>query len=101
MIDEQLLRGQRALVTGANSGIGEGIARALGAGGAAIPAPALPSIESDRADVLSVGEHVEQRRLFYVSITRAKRTLVVSRARSVGRGAAKQFGLTVTTGGKY
>jgi glucose 1-dehydrogenase len=32
----QPLRGQRALVTGANSGIGEGVARALGAAGAAV-----------------------------------------------------------------
>jgi UvrD-like helicase C-terminal domain len=43
----------------------------------------------------------EQRRLFYVSITRAKKTLVISRALRVGRGAAKQLGLTVTTGNKY
>jgi superfamily I DNA/RNA helicase len=43
----------------------------------------------------------EQRRLFYVSITRAKRTLVVSRARGAGRGAAKQLGLTVTTGSRF
>jgi glucose 1-dehydrogenase len=35
-MDHQTLRGQRALVTGANSGIGEGIARALGAAGAAV-----------------------------------------------------------------
>ena len=33
---EQPLRGQKALVTGASSGIGEGIARALGAAGAAV-----------------------------------------------------------------
>lgn len=33
-MDYQPLRGQKALVTGANSGIGEGIARALGAAGA-------------------------------------------------------------------
>jgi len=33
---QQPLRGQKALVTGANSGIGEGIARALGAAGAAV-----------------------------------------------------------------
>ncbi len=33
---EQLLAGQVALVTGANSGIGEGIARALGGAGAAV-----------------------------------------------------------------
>src|SRR5207249_10123753 len=35
-MDHQPLRGQRALVTGANSGIGEGVARALGAAGAAV-----------------------------------------------------------------
>ena len=40
----------------------------------------------------------EQRRLFYVSITRAKETLVISRALRIGRGPAKQLGLTVTTG---
>jgi glucose 1-dehydrogenase len=33
-MDDQPLRGQKALVTGANSGIGEGIARALAAAGA-------------------------------------------------------------------
>jgi superfamily I DNA/RNA helicase len=43
----------------------------------------------------------EQRRLFYVSITRTKSTLVISRALRVGRGPAKQLGLTVTTGSKY
>src|SRR5206468_3181116 len=35
-MDQQPLRGQRALVTGASSGIGEGIARAFGAAGAAV-----------------------------------------------------------------
>jgi glucose 1-dehydrogenase len=35
-VTAQPLRGQRALVTGASSGIGEGIARALGAAGAAV-----------------------------------------------------------------
>jgi glucose 1-dehydrogenase len=35
-MDTQPLRGQKALVTGANSGIGEGIARALAAAGAAV-----------------------------------------------------------------
>jgi len=33
---DQPLRGQKALVTGASSGIGEGIARALGTAGAAV-----------------------------------------------------------------
>jgi glucose 1-dehydrogenase len=35
-MDHRPLRGQKALVTGANSGIGEGVARALGAAGAAV-----------------------------------------------------------------
>jgi len=43
----------------------------------------------------------EQRRLFYVSITRAKETLVISRALLVGRGPAKQLGLTVTSGSQF
>jgi superfamily I DNA/RNA helicase len=43
----------------------------------------------------------EQQRLFYVSITRARVTLVISRALRVGRGPAKQLGLTVTTGNKF
>jgi glucose 1-dehydrogenase len=36
MLTDQPLRGQKALVTGASSGIGEGVARALGAAGAAV-----------------------------------------------------------------
>jgi glucose 1-dehydrogenase len=36
MLTDQPLKGQKALVTGASSGIGEGIARALGAAGAAV-----------------------------------------------------------------
>ncbi len=52
-----------------------------------------PGTEADYVD--------EQRRLFYVSITRAKETLAISRALRVGRGAAKQLGLTVTTGSKF
>ena len=43
----------------------------------------------------------EQRRLFYVSITRTKETLVIFRALKVSWGLAKQLGLTVTTGAKF
>lgn len=43
----------------------------------------------------------EQRRLFYVSITRAKKTLVISRALQVGYVPAKQLCLRVTTGSKF
>jgi superfamily I DNA/RNA helicase len=41
----------------------------------------------------------EQRRLFYVSITRAKRTLVISRAASIRSGDAQKLGLAVPPGG--
>jgi len=37
----------------------------------------------------------EQRRLFYVSITRTKRTLVISRARRISRTQAMQLGLSI------
>jgi superfamily I DNA/RNA helicase len=43
----------------------------------------------------------EQKRLFYVSITRAKKTLVISRALGVRRGLAYQLGLAVTPGGGF
>jgi hypothetical protein len=44
----------------------------------------------------------EQRRLFYVSITRPKKTLVLSRALKVKRGPARQMGLKVgNSGGPY
>ena len=43
----------------------------------------------------------EQRRLFYVSITRPKETLVLSRALKVKRGLARQIGLKVPMTGGY
>ena len=43
----------------------------------------------------------EQRRLFYVSITRSKRTLVISRASKVGRGEAKRLGLAISPRAGY
>jgi DNA helicase II / ATP-dependent DNA helicase PcrA len=43
----------------------------------------------------------EQRRLFYVSITRPTKTLVLSRAIKVKRGPARQMGLKVTSGGPF
>lgn len=43
----------------------------------------------------------EQRRLFYVSITRSKKTLVLSRAKSIVRGQAKQLGLQVSGGNRH
>lgn len=41
----------------------------------------------------------EQRRLFYVSITRSKQTLVISRAARIRRGDAQRLGLAVGDGG--
>ncbi len=43
----------------------------------------------------------EQRRLFYVSITRSKKTLVLSRAASVSRGQANKLGLAINPGGGF
>jgi DNA helicase II / ATP-dependent DNA helicase PcrA len=43
----------------------------------------------------------EQRRLFYVSITRPKRTLVLSLALKVKRGPARQMGLKVASGDAF
>ncbi|MDP2626614.1 MAG: 3'-5' exonuclease, partial [Candidatus Rokubacteria bacterium] len=62
---------------------------------------ALPGQRRDEYPGTDADYRDEQRRLFYVSITRAKRTLVISRALRVGRGPAKQIGLTVTTGSRY
>jgi DNA helicase-2/ATP-dependent DNA helicase PcrA len=62
---------------------------------------ALPGQRRDEYPGTDLDYRDEQRRLFYVSITRAKRTLVISRALRVGRGPAKQLGLTITTGSRY
>jgi superfamily I DNA/RNA helicase len=62
---------------------------------------ALPGQRRDEYPGTDTDYVDEQRRLFYVSITRAKKTLVISRALRVGRGPAKQLGLTVTTGTKF
>ena len=43
----------------------------------------------------------EQRRLFYVSLTRSKKTLVLSRANSIARSQAKQLGLQISGGNRY
>jgi superfamily I DNA/RNA helicase len=51
-----------------------------------------PGTEADYID--------EQRRLFYVSITRPKKSLVLSRALKVRRGPARQMGPKVTSVGR-
>lgn len=53
MNTERLLRGQTALVTGANSGIGEGIARAMASAGAQV---AINYVTNDEAAFALVGE---------------------------------------------
>jgi DNA helicase-2/ATP-dependent DNA helicase PcrA len=62
---------------------------------------ALPGQRRDEYPGTDADYCDEQRRLFYVSITRAKETLVISRALLVGRGPSKQLGLTVTTGSRF
>ena len=62
---------------------------------------ALPGQRRDEYPGTDADYVDEQRRLFYVSITRAKETLGISRALHVGRGPAKQLGLTITTGSKF
>lgn len=52
-----------------------------------------PGTEADYID--------EQRRLFYVSITRPKKTLVLSRALKVKRGPARLMGLEVSGSGPF
>ena len=62
----------------------------LGLCGEALPSdrrPDYPGTDDDYRE--------EQRRLFYVSITRSKRTLVLSRARRIHLGEAQQLGLSV------
>jgi ATP-dependent DNA helicase UvrD/PcrA len=62
---------------------------------------ALPGERRDEYPGTDADYFQEQQRLFYVSITRAKETLIISRALHVRRGPAKQLGLTVTTGNQF
>ncbi len=68
----------------------------VGLCGEALPGerrPDYPGTEDDYRE--------EQRRLFYVSITRSKSTLVYSRAKRVRRGEARQLGLAVAAHGGH
>ena len=56
-MDDRPLKGQKALVTGANSGIGEGIARALAAAGAAVVVNYVSNPESARRVVDDIKSH--------------------------------------------
>jgi superfamily I DNA/RNA helicase len=62
---------------------------------------AIPGIRREEYPGTDLEYIEEQKRLFYVSITRSKKTLVLSRAKSVGFGQAKQLGLAVKTASKF
>jgi glucose 1-dehydrogenase len=56
-MDDRPLKGQKALVTGANSGIGEGIARALAAAGAAVVVNYVSNPDSARRVADDIKSH--------------------------------------------
>jgi DNA helicase-2/ATP-dependent DNA helicase PcrA len=66
----------------------------LGVCGEAIPGQRREDYPGTDAEFRS-----EQQRLFYVSITRSTRTLVISRALGIRRGEAQQLGLSVGAAG--
>lgn len=57
--------------------------------------PALPGTKREEYPGTTLAYQEEQRRLFYVSITRPKETLILSRAKKIREGEAKQLGLDV------
>lgn len=58
---------------------------------------ALPGRHDPESSGLDASEHLaEQRRLLYVSLTRAKRALVVSRSTEISRGEVEALGLRKT-----
>jgi hypothetical protein len=59
---------------------------------------AIPGARRDEYPGTDLEYEEEQRRLFYVSITRSKRTLVLSRGRGTRRGDAAHLGLTIAPG---
>jgi len=59
-------------------------------------AGALPMIKAGLSPTQTIRSIEEQRRLFYVAITRTSETLAVSSAATSGIGEAKQMGLTIT-----
>ena len=62
---------------------------------------AIPGTRREEYPGTDVEFKEEQRRLFYVSITRSKKTLALSRASSIARGEARQLGLQVSSGNGY
>jgi DNA helicase-2/ATP-dependent DNA helicase PcrA len=55
----------------------------------------IPRIDQELSAAELQRHHEEQRRLFYVAITRPRRTLIISSARAVPRSAAYQMGVPV------
>lgn len=62
---------------------------------------AIPGTRRDEYPGTELDYEQEQRRLFYVSITRSKRTLVLSRARHMQKFEALQMGLGGTAKGYW
>jgi len=68
---------------------------------AACVAGILPSIDFTATIEEQTRQRQEQRRLFYVGLTRSTETLVVSSAVRIPRGVAMQMGVPVMAGGGY
>lgn len=62
---------------------------------------AIPGVRREEYPGTDSDFFEEQRRLFYVSLTRSKKTLVLSRANSISSGEAARLGLEVTKGNKF
>jgi superfamily I DNA/RNA helicase len=63
---------------------------------------ALPGPHDPDSTALTPAQHLaEQRRLLYVSLTRAKKALVISRSKKIKWGDAPGLGLSSGTGGGY
>lgn len=61
-------------------------------------AEAIPGKRREEYPGTELDYEEEQRRLFYVSITRSRRTLALSRPRRIGRGLAARLALSVSHG---
>jgi hypothetical protein len=62
---------------------------------------AIPGTRRDEYPGTESDFYEEQRRLFYVSLTRSKKTLVLSRANSIRAGEAARLGLVVSQGNRF
>jgi superfamily I DNA/RNA helicase len=62
---------------------------------------AIPGLRTDEYPGTDADYREEQRRLFYVSITRSKQTLILSRPTKIKPGEAKRLNLHVKRSGSY